>query len=85
MEPPVPAGVLAQHRAAAGDRVRAVPLLETAADKALAVGATAEAIGYWRAALRLLGDDPAADAIRERVESVGSVEAAEPAVRSPGR
>ena len=85
MEPPVPTGVLAQHRAAAGDRVRAVPLLETAADKALAVGATAEAIGYWRAALRLLGDDPAADAIRGRVESVGSVEEPEPAIRSPGR
>ncbi|MFI5225196.1 MAG: AAA family ATPase [Candidatus Limnocylindrales bacterium] len=85
VEPPVLPGVLAQHRAAAGDRVRAVPLLERAADKALLVGATAEAIGYWRAALRLLGDDPAADAIRDRIASVESAEVAEPLVRAPGR
>ena len=66
--PRPPIGQLAQHRAAAGDRERAVPLLAQAADAALAVGATVEAIGYWRTALALLGDDPGADAIRARVE-----------------
>ena len=54
-----PVGQLALHRAAAGDRERAVPLLDQAADAAVAMGATVEALGYWRMALDLLGDDPA--------------------------
>lgn len=67
LSPPPEIGQLAQHRAAAGDRDRAVPLLDKAAETALAVGATVEAVGYWRTALVLLGDDPAARAIRARV------------------
>ena len=69
-DPPAPIDQLAHHRAASGDRVRAVPLLEQAAEAALAVGATTEAIGYWRTALVLLGPDPAGDAIRARLASV---------------
>ena len=75
-DPPAPVNQLALHRAAAGDRERAVPLLERAADAALAVGAVVEAVGYWRTALGLLGDDPGAAAIRarvERLEADGSV------------
>jgi class 3 adenylate cyclase len=68
LDPPPPIGQLAQHRAAAGDRERAVPLLEGAADAALAVGAVVEAVGYWRTALVLLGDDPGAEPIRARIE-----------------
>ena len=67
---PAPIDQLANHRAAAGDRVRAVPLLEQAAEAALLVGATTEAIGYWRKALVLLGPDPTGDGIRERIASV---------------
>jgi adenylate cyclase len=68
--PPAPIDQLAHHRAAAGDRARAVPLLELAAEAALAVGATTEAVRYWRVALRLLGPEPGAAAIRARVEAL---------------
>ena len=61
---------LAHHRAAAGDRARAVPLLARAAVEALAVGATIEAAGYWRTAARLLGDDPEAERYWQRVRAV---------------
>jgi predicted ATPase len=51
----------ARHRAAGGDVERAVPLLDRAAREALALGATAEAAEFWRAATRLVGDfDPRA-------------------------
>ena len=69
-DPPASVDQLANHRAAAGDRARAVPLLEQAAEAALAVGATSEAIGYWRRALVLIGADPTGDGIRERVASL---------------
>ncbi|MHB8398344.1 MAG: AAA family ATPase [Candidatus Limnocylindrales bacterium] len=68
--PPPPIETLAHHRAAARDRERAVPLLAAAAEVALAVGATSEALGYWRTALGLLGDDPAAVPLRVRVAAV---------------
>jgi class 3 adenylate cyclase len=81
LDPPVPIDQLALHRAAAGDRERAVPLLDQAAETALAMGAVVEAIGYWRTALVLLGDDPGAALIRarvERLEAPGSPAVAEP-------
>jgi predicted ATPase len=66
-EPTVQLGQLAQHRAAAGDVQRAVPLLDKAAEEAVALGATAEAANYWRAAARLLGEShPDADTYRGR-------------------
>jgi predicted ATPase len=76
LDPPAPLDQLALHRAAAGDRERAVPMLERAADAALAAGAVVEAVGYLRTALALLGDDPGAASIRERI---ARLEAASPA------
>jgi class 3 adenylate cyclase len=59
VEPGVGLARVARHRVAAGDAARAVPLLDRAAREALAVGATAEAAEFWRAAARLAGDaDP---------------------------
>ena len=63
-------GQLAHHRAASGDRERAVPLLAQAADAALAVGAVTEAAGYWRTAAVLLGDDPRAGEFRARIREL---------------
>lgn len=48
--------ILAHHRAAAGDAVRAIPLLVRAADQALGVGAPAEAAGYLDLAAALAPD-----------------------------
>jgi class 3 adenylate cyclase len=62
-------GVLARHRAAAGDRDRAVPLLIEAAEDALAVGAAEEAAQFWTAAADLLGSDPAAEDCRKRARA----------------
>jgi predicted ATPase len=66
VEPRVALARIARHRAAAGDPARAVPLLDRAAREALAIGATAEAAEFWRAAARLVGaaDPRAADFLR---------------------
>jgi class 3 adenylate cyclase len=50
-------GRLARHRAAAGDRARALPLLEIATGEALAVGAAEEAAGFLELAAGLAVDD----------------------------
>src|SRR4051812_25854238 len=55
---------VAIHRAAAGDVVRAVPLLLEAAESARSVGAAAEAASFWQMAAELAPD--AADAARYR-------------------
>lgn len=81
LDPPPPMGQLAQHRAWAGDRARAVPLLIEAADTALAMGATVEAAGYWRTALDLLGEDPEAAAIRDSLSRLEASGAARESVR----
>lgn len=68
---------LAQHRAAAGDRDRGIPLLEQAAERAIATGALAEAGRFLHMAADLA---PEADAgrLRDRARSVlGKVERAE--------
>jgi class 3 adenylate cyclase len=83
VQPPTPVATLAHHRAAAGDRERAVPLLLQAADAALAVGAAAEAAGYWRTVLGLIGDDPAADGVRGRIASAATPPAATPPAATP--
>ena len=51
--------MIATHRAASGDAARAIPLLDEAATSALAMGAAAEAAGFWRTAADL-ATDPAA-------------------------
>ena len=65
-EPAAPIARIARHRAAAGDRERAVPLLEEAAELAIAVGAVNEAAGFWREAAELTADPDAARAFRLR-------------------
>jgi predicted ATPase len=65
-DPAVPVARIARHRAAAGDRERAIPLLEEAAELALAVGAVNEAAGFWREAAELSTDAEAVRAYRLR-------------------
>jgi class 3 adenylate cyclase len=62
-------GVVARHRAAAGDTERAIPLLAEAAEEAFAVGATTEAASFWTAAADLLGPDVAAETFRQRARA----------------
>jgi class 3 adenylate cyclase len=65
---------IAVHRAASGDTARAVPLLDQAANAALAMGAPAEAAGFWRTAADLAKDP--ADAARFRGAATEAVAAA---------
>lgn len=65
VSPNAPLGMIARHRAAAGDAERAIPLLVRAAEQALGVGAAAEAASYFDTAAGL-ADGPAAEALRER-------------------
>jgi hypothetical protein len=58
VEPAVDAAELARHRMAAGDKVRAVPLLERAAQEAEAMGAMAEAEAFRQAATALRDGKP---------------------------
>jgi adenylate cyclase len=69
--PPAGIGRAAVHRAHAGDAERALPMLEESAQRALAVGASAEAAGFWRMAADLVGDaDPRRDVYRANAASV---------------
>jgi len=97
----VPLGLIATHRAAAGDAARALPLLREAAATAMAVGAAAEASGFWRAAAALsAGDDPpgaatdmaqaaaalvAAQAVREITPEAATAEPVPPEPAPPER
>jgi class 3 adenylate cyclase len=73
-------GRIAQHRAAAGDSERAVPLLDVAALEAMSLGASAEAAGFWRSAAELLAAGPEADRFRALAAAalVGGAAAARP-------
>lgn len=63
--PPAAVGVIARHRAAAGDAERAIPLLIAAAEQAEVLGARAEAAAYFTSAADMTaGLD--ADALRAR-------------------
>jgi class 3 adenylate cyclase len=62
-------GVVARHRAAAGDIDRAVPLLARAAEDSAAVGALAEAASFWTAAANLGPDPGQADHFRQRARA----------------
>jgi class 3 adenylate cyclase len=64
--PAPPIAWIARHWAAAGDRDRAVPLLEEAATTSLAMGAASEAAAFWREAAELSDDQAVADAYRLR-------------------
>jgi adenylate cyclase len=75
LNPAPPIAWIAHHRAAAGDRERAVPLLEEAALAALAMGAPTEAAGFWKEAAALTEDPAAADAYRLRAAEVAAAAA----------
>jgi class 3 adenylate cyclase len=62
-------GVVARHRAAAGDVDRAVPLLVRAAEQSAAVGAAAEAASFWTEAADLHADGPDAETYRQRARA----------------
>jgi predicted ATPase len=66
-------GLIAAHRVASGDLIRAIPLLRDAAASAHALGALTEAAAFWRQAADLgATDDPAAAAMdRARADGVG--------------
>jgi class 3 adenylate cyclase len=68
-------GQVAAHRVAAGDAARAIPSLRDAAERAVALGAVAEAAGFWRQAADLAeADDPAGAAV-DRARAAEAVEA----------
>jgi class 3 adenylate cyclase len=62
-------GAVARHRAAAGDRERAVPLLVQAAEDASAVGAAAEAASFWTEAADLGQPGPETEGYRQRARA----------------
>lgn len=65
------------HRAASGDRARAIPLLDEAGATALTMGAPSEAAALWRTAAGLAEDPLVAAAYRSRAEAaLGEADAA---------
>jgi adenylate cyclase len=60
-------GVIARHRAEAGDAARAVPLLIRAAESALVLGARSEAAAYLDMAVGLESSGSARDELERRV------------------
>ena len=68
-------GQIAAHRVAAGDAVRAIPLLREAADSAIALGAVAEAAAFWRQAANLAEPEDPAGAAVDRARAAEAVEA----------
>jgi adenylate cyclase len=70
-------GQIAAHRVAAGDATRAIPLLREAAERALGLGAVAEAAAFWRQAADLAAaEDPGAAAI-DRARALQALETLE--------
>jgi class 3 adenylate cyclase len=61
--------LIAVHRAASGDAVRAIPLLEEAAGAAMALGAATEAASFWRTAAGLTPDAAEAEGYRSRADA----------------
>ena len=70
-----PPGQIAAHRVAAGDAIRAIPLLREAAERAVALGAVAEAAAFWRQAADLAEPDDPAGAAVDRARAAEAVEA----------
>lgn len=73
--PAGPLGVIARHRAAAGDGPRAVPLLVRAAESALGLGARAEAVGFLESAAELETAGPARDELQQRAAAIREMDA----------
>jgi predicted ATPase len=68
-------GQIAAHRVAAGDAARAIPALRDAAERAVALGAVAEAAAFWRQAADLAEEDDPAGAAVDRARAAEAVEA----------
>jgi adenylate cyclase len=66
-------GQIAAHRVAAGDALRAIPLLREAAESALSLGALAEAAAYWRQAAELGASADPEGAARDRTREAEAV------------
>ena len=62
--------MIARHRAAAGDAVRAVPLLVRAAESAVGLGARAEAAAYLDMAADLETTGPARSELERRAAEI---------------
>lgn len=62
-------GTIARHRAAAGDSIRAIPLLLRAAERAIATAAPTEAASYLETAAGLEADPDVADVLRRRADA----------------
>ena len=72
-QPDGPVGVIARHRAAAGDSARAIPLLLLAAERATSLGAFAEAASYLETAAVLERDAAkAAELSRQAADARGT-------------
>jgi adenylate cyclase len=71
-DPATSAGILARHRAAAGEPERAVPLFVAAAAGALAIGARDEAAASWRQAARLTRSAEEAEEYRRRADEIAA-------------
>jgi len=69
-------GQVASHRVAAGDAVRALPLLREAAGFALSLGAAAEAAAFWHQAADLCAADDPVAAAADRSHAADAMEAA---------
>ncbi|HEY8633118.1 MAG TPA: hypothetical protein VIL50_08180, partial [Candidatus Limnocylindrales bacterium] len=69
-QPTGPIGVIARHRAAAGDAVRAVPLLVRAAESAVGLGARAEAAAFLDMAAELETKGPARSELERRAAEI---------------
>jgi class 3 adenylate cyclase len=76
-------GQIANHRVAAGDSPRALPLLREAAESALALGAAAEAASFWQQAADLSATDDPAAAAGDRERAASALAAASTAMGSP--
>ncbi len=75
-QPPPPVAWIARHRAAAGDRDRAIPLLDEAAQTALGLGAASEAASFWREAAQLATDPDVRRRFEGRAAEAAAAEAA---------
>ena len=76
-------GQIANHRVAAGDSPRALPLLREAAESALALGAASEAASFWQQAADLSATDDPAAAAGDRERAASALAAASAALGSP--
>jgi class 3 adenylate cyclase len=75
-------GQIANHRVAAGDAPRALPLLREAAESALALGAAAEAASFWQQAADLSALEDPAGAAGDRERAASALAAASAALGS---